>query len=120
MSLALTPQPNHVRFSDRDLLMRYHAGLGVGHVHTHPGQSSASGIPRESRDIDVPDDPIPEQLPDGGEMQAPDMENEQNDEADNPEMALEDRENEGWEDAESDDSKDGNESDGQSSEDDDE
>jgi hypothetical protein len=102
--------------------MRYHAGLGVGHVHTHSGQSSASSIPRQSRTIDVPDDSIPERLPDGGETQAPssDMENEQNDETDNPEMALEDRENEGWEDVESDDSKDGNESDGQSSEDDDE
>jgi hypothetical protein len=98
--------------------MRYHAGLGVGHVHTH--LSSANGIPCESRNINVPDDPIPEQLPGGWEMQAPDVENEQNDETENPEMALEDRENEGWEDVESDDSGDASESNGQSSEDDDE
>ena len=60
--------------------MRYHEGLGIGHVHTH--QPSASGIPHEPRDIDVSDkssdidvsnDSIPEQLPGGGDMQAPDI-----------------------------------------------
>ena len=90
-------------------------------------QPSASGIPHEPRDINVSDessnidvsnDPIPEQLPGSGDMQAPDMENEQNNETDDPEMVLEDHENESWEDAESDDSEDGNESDDQSSEDD--
>jgi len=95
--------------------MQYHGGLGVGHMH----QSCASGISHEPRDIDVPDGPIPEQLPGGGDTQAPDMENEQNEETDNPEMALEDHQNEGWKDAESDDSEDGNESDDQSLEDDD-
>ena len=106
--------------------MRYHGGLGAGHVHTH--QSSASGIPQEPSDInvpdelsdiDVPDDPNPEQLPAGGDTEAPGIENEQNDEADNPEMALEDRQNESWEDVESDDSQNGDESDDQSSEDND-
>jgi len=52
-------------------------------------------------------------------MQAPDMENEQNEETDNPEMALEDHQNEGWENAGSNDLEDGNKIDDQSSEDDD-
>jgi len=95
--------------------MRYHEGLRVGHIY----QPCASSIPHEPRDIDVPDGPIPKQLPGSRDMQAPDMENEQNEETDNPEMALEDHQNEGWKDTESNNSKDGNKSDDQSSEDDD-
>ena len=32
------------RFSDRDLLMRYHWGLGISHLHCTPTFSSKSGV----------------------------------------------------------------------------
>lgn len=32
------------RFSDRDLVMRYHWGLAVGHVYTHQQKSSHRGV----------------------------------------------------------------------------
>jgi hypothetical protein len=43
------------RFSARDLLMQYHWGLGVGHLHTHqPATTSAyTDSPEESPD-DIP------------------------------------------------------------------
>ena len=34
------------RFVDRDMVMRYHWGLGVGHVYTH-NQRVEAGIPRD-------------------------------------------------------------------------
>ena len=93
--------------------------MGVGHLHAH--QSASSCIPHGSRGIDAPDDPIPEQLPGGGDTQTADMENDAHHELDNPEMALEDREFEGWDDVESDDPNDGgNDSDQQASDNDDE
>jgi hypothetical protein len=30
------------RFVDRDMLMRYHLGLGVGHIHSHPSEKEAT------------------------------------------------------------------------------
>jgi hypothetical protein len=89
--------------------MRYHWGFGVGHLHAH--QSTPSCVPREPREIDAPYDPIPEQLPGGGDTRTTDIENdsdyELDDESDDPEMVLEDRELEGWD--ESDDPDNGDE-----------
>ena len=91
--------------------MRYHWGLGVGHLHVHQSTSS-----HQSMGINAPDEPVPELPPGGGDTRISDVEDD--DESDNSEMALEDREFEGWDDVESND--DGNNSDEQDSEDDDE
>jgi hypothetical protein len=91
--------------------MRYHWGLGVGHLHAH----QPSCVPREPRGIAAPDDPIPEQLPEGGYTRITDVENDADHESNDPELALEDRELEGW-----DESDDLDDSDEEGSEDDDE
>jgi len=56
--------PN-TRFSDQDLLMRYHWGEGVGHLHAH--QSTSLSISNKSSEqlmaIDTLDDPNTEELP---------------------------------------------------------
>lgn len=85
--------------------MRYHWGLGVGHLHAH--QPTSSCVHCEPRGIDAPDDSIPEQPSDGGYMRTTDVENDADQESDDPEMNLEDRELEGWD--ESGDSNDGDE-----------
>ena len=44
------------RFSDRDLLMCYHWGLGVGHVHVHQSASTSgcdSNLAEDAQDIDM-------------------------------------------------------------------
>ena len=43
-----------LRFSDRDLLMRYHWGTGVGHLHAHQPLSNDGSISDEP--IDIEDD----------------------------------------------------------------
>ena len=46
-----------LRFSDRDLLMRYHWGLGIGHLHAHrPASTSESRISDELRDTELEDE----------------------------------------------------------------
>jgi hypothetical protein len=97
--------------------MRHHSGLGIGHLYAQ--SFGACSISRESADIEVSEDPIPEQLSGSGgsrDMKAIDVDNGLDDETDNPEISLEDRENEGWDEVESDDSEDGHYSDDQSSE----
>jgi hypothetical protein len=74
--------------------MRYHWGLGVGHLHAH--QSTFSCVSRESKEIDAPYNPIPEQLPGGGDTRTTDIENDSDYELDDPEMGLEDCELKGW------------------------
>jgi hypothetical protein len=94
--------------------MRYHWGLGVGHLHAHQSTSSY-----QSKDIDAPHELVPESLPVGGDTKTTDVNN--GDESDNSEIGLEDREFEGWDDVESDDSNEGgNNSNDQGSDDDDE
>ena len=52
----IDPDLNH-RFSNQDLLMQYHFGLGVGHVHAHMFTSSY-----QSMSMDAQDEPVPESL----------------------------------------------------------
>jgi hypothetical protein len=84
-----------LRFSERDLLMRYHWGLGVGHLHAHQPGSTASRIPEEP---DMQDET--EEL---GENNV-DIHTQDNNgdvyDSDDPELGLEDRHLEGWEDLE--------------------
>jgi hypothetical protein len=80
------PHPN-ARFSTRDLLMRYHWGIGVGHLHAHQANPSHTPIQLDqSPDIDTLDDPDAEPLPGGDDTHAADMvedmEDSDNDESD--------------------------------------
>jgi hypothetical protein len=110
---VINPDLNY-RFSDRDLLMRYHWGLGVGHLHAHQSTSSY-----QSKGIDAPHEPVPETLPVSRDTKTTDVNDD--DESDNSEIGLEDHEFEGWDDVESDDSNEGgNDSNDQGSDDDNE
>jgi hypothetical protein len=107
--------------------MRYHFGLGVGHLHAHMSTSSY-----RSMSVDAQDEPVPESLPIGGDVRTTDVaddgtENDQDgkpgvaegsdnydghepradlednaSQSDNSELGLDERDIEGWEDVESD------------------
>jgi len=59
----------------------------------------------DAQDEPVPDEPVPESLPIGGDARTTDVDNDDDDESDNSEMGLEDRE--GLDDVETDNSSDG-------------
>jgi hypothetical protein len=85
------------RFSEQDLLMRYHWGLGVGHLHAHQSQPAATAgrVPEDDTwDVGSPEYEAEETL--GGN----DADNHVYDFGD-AEFGLEDPELEGWEDVES-------------------
>jgi hypothetical protein len=98
------------RFSDRDLLMCYHWGLGVGHFHAHQSASTSgcvSDLAEDAQDIQVPGMEPQEAL---GETLAQANDHGGSDigyELDNPELSLEDCDLEGWDDIEMDDVGDG-------------
>lgn len=87
--------------------MRYHWGLGVGHLHAHQSASTSgcvSNLAEDVQDIHAPDMELQEAL---GESpaQANDGDSDMGNESDNPdsELCLEDRDLEGWDDIEMDD-----------------
>src|SRR5882762_1063693 len=91
-----------VRFSERDLLMRYHWGLGVGHLHAH----QPAGIPRIPEQPDAVDARLHEcDIEEGFDANNVDVPIQDADsdtgDFDDPELSLEDRNFEGWEDVES-------------------
>ena len=97
------------RFSDRDLLMRYHWGLGVGHFHAHQSASTSgcvSDLAEDTQDIQGPGMELQEA---SGESltQANRRGSDMGYESENPELCLEDRDLEGWDDIEMDDIEDG-------------
>lgn len=47
-----------IRFVDRDMVMRYHWGLAVGHVHTHHQQSSHPGMTWPDLQVNCSDNPM--------------------------------------------------------------
>jgi hypothetical protein len=85
--------------------MRYHWGLGVGHLHAHQHSAISGRIPQEDdQEMELPEreaeerlDPLPETQ---AEHESSDVEH-----SDNPELGLEDRHLEGWEEDESEDSE---------------
>jgi hypothetical protein len=91
--------------------MRYHWGLGVGHLYAHHSIStSSSACTPDSRDTDTQGDGSvdlgPFDLGPSHENAHLNVEDNDTDcESDNPELGLNDRDPEGWED---DDSEDGN------------
>ena len=81
--------------------MRYHFGLGVGHLHEHMSTSSY-----RSMSMDAQDEPVSKSPPIGGDVRTTDVaDDDDDDELDNSEMGLEDRE--GLDDVESDNPSDG-------------
>jgi hypothetical protein len=103
--------------------MRYHWGLGVGHIHVHRPTSASSCIPNQPMDVEtsdnVPTDPeavLP--VPADGDPEVTTANNTCHEEFADPEMVLENRDPEGWDDVESDTSEGGgNDSDYDSEED---
>lgn len=98
------------RFSDRDLLMRYHWGLGVGHFHAHQSALTSgciSDLTEDAEETQVPDPGLQETL---GESHAQDNDRDSDSmgyESEKPELCLEDLDLEGWDDVEMDDGEDG-------------
>jgi hypothetical protein len=90
--------------------MRYHYGLGVGHLYAHMSTSS-----HRSMSMDAQDEPVPESLPIGRDVRTTDVADDDDDESDSSEMGLEDRE--GLDDVESDNAGDGGNSYDQDSDD---
>ena len=87
--------------------MRYHWGLGVGHLHAH--QHTVTSAPISEKDAQDARSPEyePEETLDENDVNAQ-VEAQDGDSegyhSDNPELCLEDRDLEGWEDVESEDS----------------
>ena len=100
--LQLT-QIHHRRFSDQDVLMQYHWGLDVGHLHVHGLTSTTSWKPNQLRDTDAPDNlsTHPEDLTGDIELNATSFDNNTCDEMVNPEMALDEHDLEDWKDIKS-------------------
>ncbi len=93
--------------------MRYHWGLGVGHIHAHQHTVPLTAIQRtDSPDVQLEHDSEPDATLDVNEINIQiDLQDGNSDiyHSDNPELGLEDRELEGWEDVESDGSEGGDE-----------
>jgi hypothetical protein len=102
--------------------VRYHWGMGVGHLHVHRATPTSSCILQEDKSIDTSDDLFADLEPlQGGRdthVTADIDSGSASYESDNSEMALEDRDLEGWEDVEGDASEDGNDNIDNDSEDD--
>ena len=85
--------------------MRYHWGLGVGHLHAHRPVSTSNGhsvIPGEPRDIE--DDQNADREPDNVSEDAPNIDGASSDayDSDKSDWDLDNRDLEGWEDEETD------------------
>ena len=72
----------HLRFVDRDMLMRYHWGYGVGHTYSHFRRDSNSDSESllgqaASQDCDGPTNQSPETEEDGGDHEEMPMDDEE-------------------------------------------
>jgi hypothetical protein len=86
--------------------MRYHWGLGVGHLHApRPASTSESCISDEPRDAELEEDQYAdlEIDEDSESARSPDADGAVDMyDSDNPELGLDDRDLEGWQDVETD------------------
>ena len=84
--------------------MKYHWGLGVGHLHVHGLTSTSPWNPDQPRDADAPDGPSANHEDPIGvvELNATGFDGNPCDESVNLEMNLDEHDMEGWEDVESD------------------
>jgi hypothetical protein len=94
--------------------MRYHRGLGVGHLETHRSACNSGHVPSVAScamDVQLPDLEIPEELGEpSGEAESDGRSSDMCYESDKQEPCLEDSDLDEWEDTKPDDSGDcGNE-----------
>jgi hypothetical protein len=88
-------------------MMRYHWGLGIGHMHAHQAQApQGSHNPETTQAEDSHDDPqrncaLADTSGESSTIAHPQDENDDVYDSDNPELLLDDRHLEGWDDAES-------------------
>jgi hypothetical protein len=92
-----------IRFSERDLIMRYHWGLAVGHLHAHqhtctPGPCTPG---HNQGEPDTQDDHSPDHEDEAGVDESNVNTEVQDGNSDDLELGFEDREHEGWDDVES-------------------
>jgi hypothetical protein len=96
--------------------MRYHWGLGIGHLHAHQYTLTSAPIPeKNTRDVQPSECELEETLYENdvsAQVEAQDG-NSEGYHSDNPELCLEERDNEGWEDVELESSEDENETRGE-------
>lgn len=70
--------------------MRYHWGMGIGHIHAHERSTPVIPSGRQGP-LEFLEEPEPT-------TRVPDLQDTDMEEREDPELALEDREAEGWED----------------------
>ena len=94
-----------IRFSERDILMRYHWGLGVGHFHAHQptGRPSHNYEESDTQYVHSPECENEVRMDENDVNTCIQDENSDVCDSDDPELDLEDREHEGWDDVESED-----------------
>jgi hypothetical protein len=89
--------------------MRYHWGLGVGHLHAHQyAVISTPVLEKDAQDAQPPECEPEERLDENSVNDQIDIQdgNSEGYQSDHPELCLEERDFEGWNDVESEDSED--------------
>ena len=98
-SLSIPVNVGILRFSDCNILMCYHWGLGVGHFHAH--QEFTSTVPdNQEAQEDIEDNDVYEEDRNPASLCNADSDSAY--ESDNSDFSLDDRDIEDWEEVESD------------------
>src|ERR1700677_4744505 len=84
--------------------MRYHWGLGVGHIHAHRSMLAMFGYMRGHRQGAQSSEQEPEDMSGANASSTPDGNDSDIYDSDDPELGLEDRHLDGWENVELEDS----------------
>ena len=98
-SLSIPVNVGILRFSDRDLLMCYHWGLGVSHFHAHQKFTSTVLDNQEAQEA-IEDNDVYEE--DRNPVSPRNADSDSAYKSDNSDFSLDDRDIEGWEEVESD------------------
>jgi len=88
------------RFADRDMVMRYHWGLAIGHTYTHAAAADGSVVHVSTADSGTHEDDLAlESDPASMPVDVPPPQNGENSDHDDPELSFENRED-NWTDVE--------------------
>jgi hypothetical protein len=91
-------------------MMRYHWGLGVGHLHAHQPSTTLGcvpEVPEDVQDVQLQNYEQEETLRENDVIANNQDEDSEVYDSDNPELDLDDRQSEGWSDVDSNDLEDG-------------